>query len=372
MDNYFDTDRSENAVCEDCGEILSPDATFCPNCGSRRMSKRQITDTELPFQYVTPSIQSQSYSSFEPEEDFSLDFVARDYDTDDYDTGNLVAEDFGVDYSDFMETMRSSPVPDRRIPTKRTRREEESEDQYEELECTESSKPAISVLIAACFLGAVLFVSLMGFIVSLFAGSGSVETVPEDNPPASSASSSVSSSAEPTSSSSENKVVHLLPEEVTNDSYEKFRVDDNTFTTVMASSYISAKLTHGSTELAFDGDPQTSWQDGVKGYGEGEWLLAYNSDGSAVKVSEVTVYNGYQNPKFNTAKKDMYLVNSRVSGFTLTFDDGTSESFTLEDIKEPQTFKFKARKTCCIKFTIDGAYKGTKYKDTCIGEIIYK
>ena len=181
MDNYFDTDRSENAVCEDCGEILSPDATFCPNCGSRRMSKRQITDTELPFQYVTPSIQSQSYSSFEPEEDFSLDFVARDYDTDDYDTGNLVAEDFGVDYSDFMETMRSSPVPDRRIPTKRTRREEESEDQYEELECTESSKPAISVLIAACFLGAVLFVSLMGFIVSLFAGSGSVETVPMKN-----------------------------------------------------------------------------------------------------------------------------------------------------------------------------------------------
>ena len=49
-----------------------------------------------------------------------------------------------------------------------------------------------------------------------------------------------------------------------------------------------------------------------------------------------------------------------------------TESFTLEDIKDPQTFTFKARKTSYVRFTIGGVYKGTKYKDTCVGEIIYK
>ena len=221
----------------------------------------------------------------------------------------------------------------------------------------------------------VVIVSLIGFIVSLFSGGSAVQTEEVESAGTSSVTSSVASaetSSETSSAPSKKNVVHLLPEDVRNENYRKFALDQNTFSSAMASSYIDEKLTHGTTELAFDGDAETSWQDGVKGYGVGEWLLAYNSDGSAVTVSEVTVYNGYQNPKFNTAKKNMYLVNSRVSDFTLTFDDGTSESFTLQDKKDPQTFKFKARETCYIRFTVGGVYKGTKYKDTCVGEIIYK
>lgn len=388
MDDFFGTDFAGSAVCDECGERLSPDATFCPNCGSRRMSKRDIDDTELPFQYVTPRIQNEAYTSIESEDDFLFGYDAEDYGTDDFSEDPFVTQEFGEEYSDYAEAMNLSHESDKRPAAKKRpatkkhsaaktkRRASSGSKPKDGLADADSRKSAIAVLIAAGFLGIVLIVSLLGFIVSLFSGSGNVQTVVDENTDTSSVVSSISSSApsEVTSSSApaDKPVVHLLPEDVRNDSYTKYKVDQNTYTTVMASSFIDAKLTHGSTELAFDGDIETSWQDGVKGYGVGEWLLAYNSDGSAVKVSEVTVYNGYQNPKFNTAKKDMYLVNSRVSDFTLTFDDGTSESFTLEDIKEPQTFKFKERETCYIRFTVGGAYKGTKYKDTCITEIIYK
>ena len=71
MDDFFDTEISGSAVCDECGERLSPDATFCPNCGSRRMSKHDIDDEELPFQYVTPRIQNESYTSYMQEREYS-------------------------------------------------------------------------------------------------------------------------------------------------------------------------------------------------------------------------------------------------------------------------------------------------------------
>ena len=236
--------------------------------------------------------------------------------------------------------------------------------------------PMIGMLAGVAFLAVVLVVAFGGLLSSFFYSDDitapSSQNQAEVSSEASSAASSAASSEVSSASPAKKPVVHLLPEDVRNEKYVKYTVENNTFTTVMASSFISAKRTHGTTELAFDGNTETSWQDGVKGYGIGEWLLAYNSDGSAVKVSSVTVYNGYQNPKFNTAKKDMYLVNSRVSDFTLEFDDGSTESFTLQDLKEPQTFDFRERKTCYVRFTVGGVYKGTKYKDTCMGEIIYK
>ena len=398
MNDQFFTETSGEMFCQDCGEPLSPDATFCPNCGSRKMSKPSIDDTELPFQYVTPSIETQSYSAMAPDFDLSDLTMSGGYDAEDdtmlaYDPEPYGADDYGGndidrDYSDFEETMyperivAKRPAPKKRPaaqkkPAQGTRRPASARKPRKGASGSADSRNAsIRVLIAAAFLSLVLIVSLIGFLVSLFSGNDGIQTVESESAGtssvASSVSSSVSSSAASDKKTPSKPVVHLLPEDVRNSSYTRYTLDQNTFTTAMASSFINAKLTHGTTELAFDGDPETSWQDGVKGYGIGEWLLAYNSDGSAVKVSEVTVYNGYQNPKFNTAKKDMYLVNSRVSDFTLTFDDGTSESFTLEDKKDPQTFQFKERETCYVRFTIGGVYKGTKYKDTCVGELIYK
>ena len=165
---------------------------------------------------------------------------------------------------------------------------------------------------------------------------------------------------------------HELPDDVYDSSYKECYISANKFSRVKASSYANWSGTHGEPDWAFDGNENSSWQDGVSGYGIGEWLLAYNSDGFAESVSSVTVYNGYYSTKYNTADKNFYSLNSRVMRFTLEFDDGSSESFTLSDSKEPQTFTFSSRDTCYVRFVIDSVYEGDKYDDTCISEIIYK
>lgn len=96
--------------------------------------------------------------------------------------------------------------------------------------------------------------------------------------------------------------------------------------------------------------------------------MAYNSDSSAVTVSQVTIRNGYYKP----GGSPLYDENSRVSNFELEFDDGSREAFRLEDHDQEQTFTFTPRDTCYVKLIITGVYRGTKYNDTCISEITYR
>ncbi len=177
--------------------------------------------------------------------------------------------------------------------------------------------------------------------------------------------------------SSEEPVVirHDLPADASDSSYREFALNGQTFGKVRASSYADWRGTRGLPYEVFDGNINSSWQDGKSAkndYGIGEWLLVYNSDASARNVSSVTVYNGYQNTSYNTSSRDFYMLNSRVKEFTLEFDDGSTESFTLADTKSPQTFTFDSRETCYIRFTINGVYQGNSYSDTCLSEIIYQ
>lgn len=338
MDNYTPDSMMDYAVCDTCGELLPPEATFCPNCGSRRITRSDSDQTELPYQY---------------------DFLH------DSDEGLLhTAPRMPPFHDDSYDTYEEQP-------SKNNRREPYYPDQQYEDEdydyYTYETLPMAGTLAAVGFLAVVLLVACIGLFTSFFPKGESSGT-------SASVTHQTSSETPATSSetSSEKTEVHMLPEDVRSDSYETFAAENHIFKAVMASSYINPKVTRGSTDLAFDGNPETCWQDGVKGYGVGEWLLSYNPDGSAVKVSEVTVYNGYQSQKFNKNNKDMFLVNSRVSEFTVEFDDGSSESFTLKDQKDSQTFTFSERNSCYVRFTVKGVYKGTKYKDTCIGEIIYQ
>ncbi len=151
----------------------------------------------------------------------------------------------------------------------------------------------------------------------------------------------------------------------------------SSFDTIEASSYANWSGTVGYPKWAFDGDINTAWQDGIKTsvdsvdeYGVGEWLKLYNSDGKAGWLNKVTIYNGYQNTDNNTNSKDYYELNSRVKGFSLTFDDGSTIEFELVDTKEAQTFSFEAVETSSVTFTILSVYEG-KWSDTCISEISY-
>ena len=163
-----------------------------------------------------------------------------------------------------------------------------------------------------------------------------------------------------------------MPDVVNDKSIKKFKLTKGYFDSAKASSFIDEKGTSGTVDNAFDNDRNTSWQCGEKKYGIGEWVLVYNSDAASKVIRKVTVYNGYQSNKFNTETQNMFRLNTRVKKFTLEFDDGSTETFTLSDSKKAQTFQFDERDTCYIKFTINSVYKGEKYVDTCIGEIIYE
>lgn len=337
MNNNTDKKAAGFSVCDSCGELLPATATFCTNCGSRKITKGAQEERQVSLQdgtdyrdvdYFASAVSARRYDAYTDSADSYYGVNPADEYEEEYD------EAYDKEYG--QDEYRSAPLP------------------------TASS---VRVFAVACFLTAVLTVALSGLIVSLIPHS--------DTPEADTKDSRYSGSDNPSAVSSEKPVVHKLPDDILNDSYEIISVDNTVFSSVAASSSIDRKVAQGSIERAFDGDPKTCWQDGVDGYGEGECIFAFNKDQSAVKVSSITVYNGYQNTKYNTKSKDMYLNNSRVSDFTLEFDDGTTLSFTLEDEKDPQTFNFKPRETCYVKFIIDGVYKGKKFKDTCIGEIIY-
>ncbi len=164
---------------------------------------------------------------------------------------------------------------------------------------------------------------------------------------------------------------------VESDDVEEIELTAVYFDAVEASSYANWDGTVGYPEWAFDGDITTAWQDGItestddaNEYGIGEWLKLYNSEGATGWLNSVTVCNGYQDDTNNTGSKDYYELNSRVKGFSLTFDDGASVEFELEDTKDAQTFSFDAVETSSVTLTILSVYEG-QWSDTCISEISY-
>lgn len=121
-----------------------------------------------------------------------------------------------------------------------------------------------------------------------------------------------------------------------------------------------------SSSDAFDNNKRTSWQDGVDGYGIGEWLLAYSF--SKQQVSSIIIRNGYQCPQNNA---NLFNKNSRVKQITVIHDEG-KQTFTLRDTRGDQKLTFtKPVNTESIKIVIDSVYEGDNYDDTCITDILF-
>ncbi|MBE6758587.1 MAG: discoidin domain-containing protein [Ruminococcaceae bacterium] len=137
------------------------------------------------------------------------------------------------------------------------------------------------------------------------------------------------------------------------------------FTKFTASSfYYKDEANKCKIEYAFDNKPGTCWQDGVDGYGIGEWLEA--SASSNQLVSCITFYNGFQ--KKNSM--DLYNGNSRVKAITVYWEGG-SKSFSLTDTKPPQFLWLdEPVSTRYVRVVIDDVYEGDRYADTCIADIV--
>lgn len=114
--------------------------------------------------------------------------------------------------------------------------------------------------------------------------------------------------------------------------------------------------------LAVDGDRTTGWVEGVSGNGIGESLHLVLDD--TYQVSGFTICAGYHK------SSDLYYKNARPSKLEITFSDGSSQFFELDDRMEPQTFSLLAPvDTDSVVFTIRDVYAGNKYQDTVISEI---
>ena len=138
MNQDYNRTAAGFAVCDSCGEVLFATATFCPNCGSRKISKGVQQERELPFQdgmdyndadYYTPVLSAHRYDAYVSNGDDQVYY----------------GEDPAAEY------------------------EEEYEDAYEEDEYASAPMPSASsvrVFAVVGFLVAVIATALIGLMVS--------------------------------------------------------------------------------------------------------------------------------------------------------------------------------------------------------------
>ena len=135
--------------------------------------------------------------------------------------------------------------------------------------------------------------------------------------------------------------------------------------TVNASSSLieqSYGISH-TPEKAIDGDLATGWVEDAAGNGVGESLTLYlNAD---YTVRGFVINAGYQKTV------QLYEKNARPAVLRLTFSNGESQEFTLQDLYGQQRFTLtQPVETSFVTFTIVSAYDGTTYQDTVISELM--
>lgn len=140
-------------------------------------------------------------------------------------------------------------------------------------------------------------------------------------------------------------------------------IDVAVISTTATSVLAEENIIHDPDKIA-DGLLATSWVEGVSGYGIGEAVTLnfagfYNIDGFVINA-------GYQR------SQRLYDKNSRPSEIRLTFSDGTSETFLLDDVFRSQHISLSEPvMTDSVTLTILASYRGTSFEDTSIAEISF-
>ena len=149
---------------------------------------------------------------------------------------------------------------------------------------------------------------------------------------------------------------------------------------IEASSYlkeVGKPDNHYGPNKAYDSDYNTAWVEGADGHGIGEWIKftfaehwkARRKDTDIKWISRISVINGF------AASKAIYFANNRVKRLGLEFSDGTKLEINLKDGNgDYQSFPLKDKKIKAkwCKMTILDVYKGSKYDDTCISNVIFE
>lgn len=117
-------------------------------------------------------------------------------------------------------------------------------------------------------------------------------------------------------------------------------------------------------ENLLDDKIETAWVEGVDGDGEGEYIKI--SADSPQKINRIEICNGYGK------SEESYNANNRVKTVKIEFSDGKTIEKQLGDLRRVSNYiEFdEAITTEYVKITILDVYKGSKYPDTCISEIL--
>lgn len=142
---------------------------------------------------------------------------------------------------------------------------------------------------------------------------------------------------------------------------------------VKCSSYLPSSGGNTYTvDMLNDGDFRTAWVEGAKGDGIGEWVEFRIKNHPGKKVVSTTFWgvnisNGYRK------SKDLWAKNSRVKQLRMDINGKPRLAINLKDSMFNQNIGFKRldiKPGDVLRFTITGIYPGSKYKDTCITELI--
>ena len=132
-------------------------------------------------------------------------------------------------------------------------------------------------------------------------------------------------------------------------------------TAAAASSTISQSGTANDPILVFDRRDETSWQEGVSGYGLGEWLKASFDGNYKVKYMAFKLGN-WKNDKY-------YYGNGKPKTLEILIGDFRGE-ITFPDERAVQWVEFsKEVDANAMEITIRDVYAGTSWQDPCIAAV---
>lgn len=134
---------------------------------------------------------------------------------------------------------------------------------------------------------------------------------------------------------------------------------------IRASSHLieNKRLNHKAENIA-DNKKSTSWVEGVKGYGIGQWIEFQ------ITTDQICFLNGFQK------NNNLWKMNSRVKSFYVYFNNQKSGTINLLDTMKSQCLVLRKLKPEAfsgdlpiVRLQIKTVYPGTRFDDTCISEI---
>lgn len=144
---------------------------------------------------------------------------------------------------------------------------------------------------------------------------------------------------------------------------------------------------------AVDRNPSTAWVEGKNGNGVGEWLSfkidanTYLPTTTPFSVERIGIIPGYaknqktwsENNRVKSLLVVVYTPQTSIAIIPKKEIEWVAYRMNLKDESKLQIFEFPADKiafnecpmTVTVWLKIEGVYKGTKYDDTCISEVVF-